>query len=612
MNKNINTRKEHIENGLIYDRDNPVGWRFTSENGKELLKNLISPLYNRYDLYKITTPGAYGSLYNIESSKCSLKVINRSTTPDSEYIFDNEVKIGSIPGIEAVGPRIYAYKKTHNQLIYIMDRLVTLENSRIKQISLLTLNEYYNKVLKKTCPAPNHPIYKELSKTLVRFYTLTKGYHGNLNVYNIMVLLDKTLKNPKVRIIDYGAHRLFEGKVPSCLGDIFKLINKEFNNSNNKKSVSQNLNIKTPQTGQIYRSNASLLTKSFGKNFINKLTAVNHNAARKIQTAFRKSRLSNEEYIKLSNKRNRTGLTNTQLKKMQSFVNRTGKNYNSLISDRSKNAKAVPAVTKIQSVFRGYTARVIEPRKQFLISLEKDGRFEYYVKVLYKLEHRVDTVLKEVRQGMDPRSVITDIIGVCHYTPEPHVIVENVDNVRKNLPLLKKKTPREYLQTFRKQFSYVAKEYAKMDAKNKKEYRDRLSSELSGRPCLENLLDSLTKALLKQEFVWLGKSQNYQNNPLLRNNARYLGYGPNLMINGVMKKGLVNTAIKTWRNSGNRPINWNNKNVNSRKQMFWDMIKNLPLSMVFSGNVVDGTLSVYNTNGKKFKSSNLANTLEYI
>jgi len=210
---------------------------------------------------------------------------------------------------------------------------------------------------------------------------------------------------------------------------------------------------------------------------------------------------------------------------------------------------------------------------------------------------------------MDPLSTITSIIGVCHYKPNPR---KTVANVRKTLPLLKKKTPHEYLQTFRKQFSYVAKEYAKMDDKNKKEYRDRLSSELSGRPCLENLLDSLAKALLKQDFVWLGKSQYYQNNPLRSNNVRYLGYGPDLMINGVLRKGLVNTAIQTWKNSGNRPINWNTKNVNSRKKMFWDMIKNLPVSMIYSGNVVNGTLSLHNTNGKKFKSSNLSNTLGYI
>jgi len=70
--------------------------------------------------------------------------------------------------------------------------------------------------------------------------------------------------------------------------------------------------------------------------------------------------------------------------------------------------------------------------------------------------------------------------------------------------------------------------------------------------------------------------------------------------------------VQTWRNSGNRPANWNNKNLNSRKKMFWNMIKKLPLSMVYQGNLVNGTPNLYNENGKKFKSSNLANTLEYM
>jgi hypothetical protein len=338
-----------------------------------------------------------------------------------------------------------------------------------------------------------------------------------------------------------------------------------------------------------------------------------HGPAKKIQSAFRKSRLTNEGFLRLWNKRT---LSNAQLQKMQSFVTRKGKNYNTvkneLTNQRSKNKKAIPAVTKIQSVFRGYKSRNIDPRKQFLMSLSKDGRFDYYVEVLAKLEHKVDTVLNMVRQNVDPVSAITGIIGVCHYKPRPHKVVQQVSNVRKNLPMLKKKTPREYLQNFRKQFSFVAKEYAKMSDRGKKGYRDRLESELSGRPCLENLLDSLAKALVKQDFVWLGKSQYYQNNPLRPNNVRYLGYGPNLKINGVLRKGVINTAIQTWQNSGNRPENWNNKNENARKNMFWKMIKNLPLSMVYQGNIVNGTPALYNENGKKFKSSNLANQLTWM
>jgi len=340
-----------------------------------------------------------------------------------------------------------------------------------------------------------------------------------------------------------------------------------------------------------------------------------HSPAKKIQQAFRKSRLTNAQLVRLWNIQGQGRyVTTPQHLKMISHAKRISGKYNvekaigTIRSKRNTNVKAVPAVTKIQSVFRGYKSRNIDPRRQFLLSLSKDGRFDYYVEVLAKLEHKVQKVLNMVSQNVDPVSAITGVIGVCHYKARPHKTVQKVANVRKSLPLLKKKTPREYLQSFRKQFSYVAKEYAKMDDKNKKAYRDRLESELSGRPCLENLLDSLSKALVKQEFVWLGKSRNYQNNPLQVNNIRYLGYGPNLGT----KKGLVNTAVQTWRNSGNRPANWNNKNLNSRKKMFWNMIKKLPLSMVYQGNLVNGTPNLYNENGKKFKSSNLANTLEYM
>ena len=345
-----------------------------------------------------------------------------------------------------------------------------------------------------------------------------------------------------------------------------------------------------------------------------------HGSAKKIQAAFRKSRLTNEKFIKLYHAKE---MMENEPVKMNSVVIRTiGKkpntntinNYtatlNAIRRKRNANAKTIPAVTKIQSIFRGYKSRNISTRKQFLMSLTEDGRFGYYVGVLTKLENRTDETLTTIRYSYnkDPLSAITNIIGVCHYKPRPHKVVQNVGNVRKSLPQLKKKTPREYLQSFRKQFAYVTKEYARMDDKNKKGYRDRLNSELSGRPCLENLLDSLAKALVKPEFVWIGKSKNFANNPLVANNARYLGFGPNL--GG--RKGLVNTALTTWAQSKNKPVNWSNKNLTTRKKMFWNMIKNLPVTMVNRGNVVNGTPRLYNVNGVKFKASQLANTLEYL
>jgi hypothetical protein len=346
-----------------------------------------------------------------------------------------------------------------------------------------------------------------------------------------------------------------------------------------------------------------------------------HEPAKKIQQAFRRSRLTNEEYLKLYNKTlgkysSNFGVSKYKISKMNSHVrttlgkNRTSNENNTKTRNKiiEKRSKETPSVTTIQRIFRGYKSRNISTRKQFLMSLSKDGRFDYYVEVLAKLEYKVDRVLSVVKQNVEPLSAITGIIGVCHYKARPRKTVQNVTNIRKNILQLKKKTPREYLQSFRKQFAYVAKEYSKMSTEDKNAYRDRLNSELSGRPCLENLLDSLAKALVKPEFVWIGKTKNFENNPLVPNNVRYLGFGQNL--GG--SKGLVNTAIKTWAESKNKPSNWNNKNLNARKQMFWNMIKNLPVSMVYEGTIVNGTPRLYNRKGRKFKVSELSNTLNYI
>jgi len=198
---------------------------------------------------------------------------------------------------------------------------------------------------------------------------------------------------------------------------------------------------------------------------------------------------------------------------------------------------------------------------------------------------------------------------VCHYKARPKQIVQYVQNVRRNIPQLVKKTPRDYLQSLRRQFSYVANMYSKMTLDEKHEYIKRLEGELAGRPCLENILESLIQALLKQDFVWIGKTKNFENTPLkYPNNVRYLGFGPNLKGRG----GLVNTAIQTWQKSTNRPKNFNSMNITARKDMFWKMIKNLPVLIEYQGQIGNASPSMFNINGKKFKNSELASTLEYI
>ena len=343
-------------------------------------------------------------------------------------------------------------------------------------------------------------------------------------------------------------------------------------------------------------------------------------SAKIIQKAYRKSKrtlenFTNRELQKLNNKvygnyHLRTGNVG-RARRLQDRSHHLLSDYGYARRNRLyENKKTEPAVKTIQRYFRGYKGRKITPRYNFMRDLYKDGRFEYYFNTLLKLEKVADRVLYRIAHGkfnhvsksiqnVDPVTAITNIIGPCHYNPRPRVRLTNVTNVRKNLHLLKKKTPREYLMGLRKQFEYVSLAYSKMSQSNKKEYLDRLDVELSGRPCLENLLESLVKELSKQEFIWKGK----YNEPLRQNNERYLG-----------NKGLMNTAVQSWATSKNKikPTGWNNMNLNTRKNVFWKMVKNLPLYMVNNGNIINGRPNKYNRNGLKFKKSKVSNYLEWV
>lgn len=339
----------------------------------------------------------------------------------------------------------------------------------------------------------------------------------------------------------------------------------------------------------------------------NKIIQRMHLPARTIQRAFRASRLTNERKLNLARRAGSPNrISNYKHRRLGSVP------INNMVRiKRERNASfrtpwALKKITNIQRTFRGYRTRVIEPRRAYLEDLKRDGRFKPYVTKLEKLQTMIPEVVRATRAGGAAKETIFKLISECHYSPRPALMYRNARfrDVRRKLNQMKKLKPREYLKRFLHQFSYVAKEYSKMSPGNKAEYRDRLESEAGSRPCLENLLESMVKVLSKPEFVWLGKAKNFENSPLVPDNARYLGYGlPK------PTRGLVNTAIQTWKNV---PKNWAHMNLNARKNVFWGMIKNLPVSMVNSGTIVYGTPASYNRRGEKFRASNLSNMLNYI
>jgi hypothetical protein len=104
--------------------------------------------------------------------------------------------------------------------------------------------------------------------------------------------------------------------------------------------------------------------------------------------------------------------------------------------------------------------------------------------------------------------------------------------------------------------------------------------------------------------VWSGRNKIYQNTPLVKNNARYLK--------------ILESAVTSFQSH-----HANNNNAPSlpvsherRKQLFWSMIKNMPVYAVtqniFGPHIGETTVNKYNKNGTRFRNSAAANYLDYI
>jgi hypothetical protein len=110
----------------------------------------------------------YGSVIAL-GDKYALKTMEfyASNASDNLKIFLNEVRVGGIPGIEKVGPRIYAWRITRNSKgdaaigQYIMDSFTQGNKSVVSS----SLHEYARNVL-KVCPDKSHPVVKLLKETL--------------------------------------------------------------------------------------------------------------------------------------------------------------------------------------------------------------------------------------------------------------------------------------------------------------------------------------------------------------------------------------------------------------------------------------------------------------
>lgn len=291
-----------------------------------------------------------------------------------------------------------------------------------------------------------------------------------------------------------------------------------------------------------------------------------------IQRKFRKTRkpMTNENYIRKMGKLE-PGEIPPQRLVNYAKPNNVNNALNKIYTKRHNGIK--PKVKIIKRTFKRFKNRRIAYITNLLNDMKADGRFEYYGSVLYKLFYHSMRILRYLNNNYtnkSPKTIITETIGVCHY---------NVN----------RETPRVYLKSMIERLVYVAKEYQKI---NHKKYFDRLFSELGDRPCLENLLDSMIEALVGPVFVWEGKGSTAL---IGLNNSKYL--------NKIMTK-----AVITWKLPKNTP-----EILNVRKRLFWNQVKNRTILYANNVNTIPYNMRVlnYNKNGKKFKESALANTLEY-
>jgi len=184
-------------------------------------------------------------------------------------IFLNEIRVGSLPGIKEVGPKIYAWKVNRDargeiqSAEYIMDDFTVAPAGQ----KVLMMKDYA-KVF-DACPAKGHAIYTKLKEAILKFWRITKGYHGDLHVGNMAVRYDVLTHNPiKVIIFDYGSHKKFKTttNATTCFEEYIKIIDKEFANRYAKKTVNKAMHpafssIRTVfgQRGQPIRPNTNLL-----------------------------------------------------------------------------------------------------------------------------------------------------------------------------------------------------------------------------------------------------------------------------------------------------------------------------------------------------------------
>jgi hypothetical protein len=199
-----------------------------------------------------------------------MAISSRGKDTDLLKIFLNEVRVGSLPGIQQVGPKIYAWKVNRDSSGEIQSADYIMDDFTVAPVGhKVFMMKQYAKTM-GACPAQGHPIYAKIKEAVLKFWRLTKGYHGDLHMGNMAVMINKKTKEPvKVIIFDYGSHKKFKANTgnSTCFEGFLRIIDKEFSNRYAKKTLNSRgyfpnftkIRVAYPQRGQPLRPNTNLL-----------------------------------------------------------------------------------------------------------------------------------------------------------------------------------------------------------------------------------------------------------------------------------------------------------------------------------------------------------------
>jgi hypothetical protein len=199
-------------------------------------------------------PSKNGTVRPISYKGNSLRFVSKEVPREKLNIFKKELLVGHLLGVEKFGPRILAYRVLPDRGEYIMDNFLRGRTG----LKVLTLDQF-----KKKYGRVPVIIWKMLYKSLLSFYQITRGYHGDLHTNNIAIIM-RGGKPVQIQIYDYGTWRPFTKRIVSQ--KLTNYLNAEAPLPTNEEV--RNGTFLPRGGGQLYRMNVNVLQDEAVKAFL--------------------------------------------------------------------------------------------------------------------------------------------------------------------------------------------------------------------------------------------------------------------------------------------------------------------------------------------------------